>query len=97
MCFYVRLTGWWWLRSAGCSTLRQWDLTRAVPRHVRDVALVKGDILGLATAPGRVFTAGADGAIRRAATQAPALYVLSIELCALPMGFSACCWLGHSS
>lgn len=38
-----------------------------MPRHVRDVALVKGDILGLATAPGRVFTAGADGAIRRAA------------------------------
>lgn len=53
-------------RSSGCSTLRQWDLARAVPRHVRDVALVKGDILGLATAPGRVFTAGADGAIRRA-------------------------------
>ena len=51
--------------SSGCSTLRQWDLSRAVPRHVRDVALVKGDILGLATAPGRVFTAGADGAIRR--------------------------------
>jgi len=53
-------------RSAGCSTLRQWDLARAVPRHMRDVALVKGDILGLACAAGRVFTAGDDGAIRRA-------------------------------
>ncbi|KAK9835374.1 hypothetical protein WJX81_005503 [Elliptochloris bilobata] len=53
-----------YLFSSGCSTLRQWDLTRAVPRHMRDVSLVKGDILGLATAPGRVFTAGADGAIR---------------------------------
>lgn len=63
---------------------------------MRDVALVKGDILGLATAPSRVFTAGADGAIRRAAAHAPALYVLTIELCALPVSFSAGCWSGHS-
>ncbi len=51
-------------RSAGCNTLRQWDLARAVPRHVRDVPLVKGDILGIATRPGAVYTCGADGSIR---------------------------------
>lgn len=50
--------------SAGCNVLRQWDLARAVPRHVRDVPLVKGDILGIATRPGSVYTCGADGSIR---------------------------------
>ena len=44
--------------------MRQWDLTRAVPRHVRDVKLVKGDILGIATRRGFVYTCGADGSIR---------------------------------
>ena len=52
------------LRSAGCSTLRQWDLTRAVPRLVRDVKLEKGDIMGIATRKGFVYTCGADGSIR---------------------------------
>ena len=37
-----------------------------MPRHVRDVTLVKGDILGIATRRGFVYTAGADGSIRRA-------------------------------
>lgn len=50
--------------SAGCNIMRQWDLTRAVPRHVRDVKLVKGDILGIATRRGFVYTCGADGSIR---------------------------------
>ena len=53
--------------SAGCSTLRQWDLTRAVPRLVRDVKLEKGDIMGIATRKGFVYTCGADGSIRWAA------------------------------
>ncbi|EIE23228.1 WD40 repeat-like protein [Coccomyxa subellipsoidea C-169] len=53
-----------WLFSAGCNVMRQWDLTRAVPRHVRDVKLVKGDILGIATRRGFVYTCGADGSIR---------------------------------
>ncbi|BDA50211.1 probable pre-mRNA-splicing factor prp46 at C-terminar half [Coccomyxa sp. Obi] len=53
-----------WLFSAGCNIMRQWDLTRAVPRHVRDVKLVKGDILGIATRRGFVYTCGADGSIR---------------------------------
>ena len=52
------------LRSAGCNTLRQWDLTRAVPRLVRDVKLEKGDIMGIATRKGFVYTCGADGSIR---------------------------------
>ena len=52
------------LCSAGCSTLRQWDLTRAVPRLVRDVKLEKGDIMGIATRKGFVYTCGADGSIR---------------------------------
>ncbi len=52
------------LCSAGCNVMRQWDLTRAVPRHVRDVKLVKGDILGIATRRGFVYTCGADGSIR---------------------------------
>jgi pleiotropic regulator 1 len=51
-------------RSAGCNTLRQWDLTRAVPRLVRDVKLAKGDIMGIATRKGHVYTCGADGSIR---------------------------------
>ena len=54
------------LRSAGCSTLRQWDLTRAVPRLVRDVKLEKGDIMGIATRKGFVYTCGADGSMRYA-------------------------------
>lgn len=52
------------LCSAGCNTLRQWDLTRAVPRLVRDVKLEKGDIMGIATRKGFVYTCGADGSIR---------------------------------
>lgn len=51
-------------RSAGCNILRQWDLTRAVPHHVRDINLVKGDVLGIATRRGFVYTCGADGSIR---------------------------------
>ena len=50
--------------SAGCNTLRQWDLTRAVPCLVRDVTLEKGDIMGIATRKGFVYTCGADGSIR---------------------------------
>ena len=59
--------------SAGCSTLRQWDLTRAVPRLVRDVKLEKGDIMGIATRKGFVYTCGADGSIRWAACPPPCL------------------------
>lgn len=61
------------LRSAGCSTLRQWDLTRAVPRLVRDVKLEKGDIMGIATRKGFVYTCGADGSMRWAACPPPCL------------------------
>ena len=67
-------------RSAGCNVLRQWDLARAVPRHVRDVPLVKGDILGIATRPGAVFTCGADGSIRCAPAHRPFFGALLAEV-----------------
>jgi hypothetical protein len=50
--------------SCSCNYLKQWDLSRAVPRHVRDVKLFHGDILGLATGGDCVFSCGADGSIR---------------------------------
>ena len=48
-----------------CNVLRQWDLSRAIPRHVRDVTVFKGDILTLATNQGRIFTSGVDGSLRQ--------------------------------
>lgn len=53
-----------WLFSASCSTLRQYDMTRAIPRLVREFTLDKGDILKLATGGDRVFAAVSDGSIR---------------------------------
>ena len=44
--------------------LRQYDLSRAIPRHVRDVTVFKGDILTLTTSQGRVFSSGVDGSLR---------------------------------
>ena len=52
------------LCSAGCNAMAQWDLTRAVPRKVREMSLFTGDIQGLAAGGGRVFSCGADGSIR---------------------------------
>ncbi|KAK9787497.1 hypothetical protein WJX73_006692 [Symbiochloris irregularis] len=53
-----------WLFSCGCNVMRQYDMTRAIPRHVRDVTLHRGDIQALCCAPSRVFSSGADGSIR---------------------------------
>ena len=53
-----------WLFSAACNTLRQWDMSRAVPRCVGTVSQHRGDILALVASRDRVYAAGADGAIR---------------------------------
>jgi pleiotropic regulator 1 len=53
-----------WLFSSGCNHLRQWDMTRAVPRHAREIKLFTGDILGLCTGGGRVYACTANGAIK---------------------------------
>lgn len=53
-----------WLFSCGCNHLRQWDTTLAVPKAVSSTALFTGDILGIATGGGKVYTAGVDGSIR---------------------------------
>ena len=51
--------------------LRQYDLSRAIPRHVRDVTVFKGDILTLTTSQGRVFSSGVDGSLRYASLPVP--------------------------
>lgn len=66
-CGWVRslaMAGGRWLFSCACNTLRQWDMSRAVPRCVATVSLDKGDILALVASKGRVYAANADGSIR---------------------------------
>jgi hypothetical protein len=53
-----------WLFSCACNTLRQWDVSRAVPRCVATVTLDKGDILALVARKDRIYAANADGSIR---------------------------------
>lgn len=53
-----------WLFSCACNTLRQWDMSRAVPRCAATVSLDKGDILALVARKDRVYAASADGSIR---------------------------------
>lgn len=43
----------------------QWDQAYAVPKEVRSMSLFTGDILALAATDKAVFTAGADGSLRR--------------------------------
>eukprot|EP00798_Chlamydomonas_sp_ICE-L_P020608 gene20608-27408_t len=52
------------LYSSGNNVLHQWDTTFAVPKEVAQVKLDHGDILAMAADKKRVFTAGADGAVR---------------------------------
>lgn len=53
-----------WLFSGSCSTMRQWDMSRAVPRHKSDVKLEKGDITTLTTGNNSVYACSADGSIQ---------------------------------
>ena len=71
--------------------LRQWDMSRAVPRHVRDVTVFKGDILTLCSSQGRVFTSGVDGSLRCS----PAAVLL--EHCTERLGCGLCCLFTSSS
>lgn len=42
----------------------QWDLSRSVPRKVNEVSVYTGDIQGLVTGGGCLYSCGADGSIR---------------------------------
>ena len=53
-----------WLFSASCSSIRQWDMSRAVPRHKSDVKVAKGDITTLTTGNYSVYACTADGSIQ---------------------------------
>eukprot|EP01025_Chloroclados_australasicus_P012271 TRINITY_DN1563_c0_g1_i1.p1 TRINITY_DN1563_c0_g1~~TRINITY_DN1563_c0_g1_i1.p1 ORF type:complete len:369 (-),score=40.24 TRINITY_DN1563_c0_g1_i1:435-1541(-) len=53
-----------WLYSCGCNYVRQWDLTWAVPRQVRQIALYTGDVLALVAEGDRLVACGADGSLR---------------------------------
>ena len=50
--------------SSGCNKISQWDLARSVPRKVNEITVYTGDIQGLVTGGGRLFSCGADGSIR---------------------------------
>lgn len=50
---------------ACCNLSLQWDQAYAVPKEVRSMSLFTGDILALAATDKAVFTAGADGSLRR--------------------------------
>ena len=50
--------------SCGCNYIKQWDMSRAVPRHVRDIKLFTGDILGLCTGNNRLFACTSRGSIK---------------------------------
>ena len=52
------------LCSSGCNKILQWDLSRSVPRKVNEISVFTGDIQGLTTGAGRLFSCGADGSIR---------------------------------
>ena len=60
-----------WLFSASCSTISQWDMSRAVPRHKSDVKLNKGDITTLTTGNNSVYACSADGSIQCALLAPP--------------------------
>lgn len=60
-----------WLFSASCSTISQWDMSRAVPRHKSDVKLDKGDITTLTTGNNSVYACSADGSIQCALPPPP--------------------------
>eukprot|EP00891_Asterochloris_glomerata_P007760 jgi/Astpho2/7760/Aster-07599 len=53
-----------WLFSCGCNYIKQWDMSRAVPRHVRDIKLFTGDILALCTGNNRLFACTSRGSIK---------------------------------
>jgi pleiotropic regulator 1 len=53
-----------YLFSSGCNKISQWDLARSVPRKVNEISVYTGDIQGLVTGGGRLFSCGADGSIR---------------------------------
>ena len=53
-----------WLFSGSCSTMRQWDMSRAVPRLLCDVKLDKGDIQSLTCSSNSVYACSADGSIQ---------------------------------
>lgn len=53
-----------WLFSCSCNVVRVWDMSRAVPRMVDEAVSFTGDIVSATTGGGRLFTAGANGAIR---------------------------------
>lgn len=53
-----------WLFSCSCNVVRVWDMSRAVPRMVDEAASFTGDIVAATTGNGRLFTAGANGALR---------------------------------
>ena len=46
------------LCSSGCNKIVQWDLARSKPRKVNEVSVYTGDIQGLATGGGRLFSCG---------------------------------------
>ena len=50
--------------SCSCNFLCQWDMSRAVPRKMREVKLFTGDIQGLCTGRNKVFACTSNGAIR---------------------------------
>lgn len=52
-----------WLFSCGCGGIKQWDLSRAVPRCVATVSLPKGDVSALLATPTALFAGGADGSL----------------------------------
>eukprot|EP00210_Caulerpa_lentillifera_P001599 g1537.t1 len=52
-----------WMFSTDCNKLRQWDLSYAMPRHVRDVSIIKGNILCMACGRDRIFAGVSDGSI----------------------------------
>lgn len=52
-----------WMFSVDCNNLRQWDLSWAMPRHVRDTSLFKGDILCITCGSNKVFAGVSDGSI----------------------------------
>ena len=52
-----------WLFSCGCGEIKQWDLSRAVPRCVATVSLPRGDVSSLVATPTALFAGGADGSL----------------------------------
>lgn len=53
-----------WLFSCACNTIKQWDISRAVPSEVATVSIDKGDILCLEAGRDRLFAATVDGTLR---------------------------------